>query len=157
MGQNDNIWNSMRYCLFRSSRTSVVPSKADKKVGQIYATGISGECNYITYSILGCKITLISPGAKFRQEEATDKACKSPTLFREVTTIRKPTLRVRSFTEADFRGLKGTLANPLSTTERSQDKMCCVHIGLCIKWDTNTCLPTVIPLIWFWQAEIAAI
>lgn len=42
---------------------------------------------------LGCKIILTRPGAKYRQEEATDNGCRSPTLLREVIAIRKATSR----------------------------------------------------------------
>lgn len=45
------------------------------------------------------------PGAKFRQEEANEKAWKSPTLLNEDLTINRATLRVRNFSEADFKGL----------------------------------------------------
>lgn len=66
-------------------------------------------------------MTLISPGPKPKQEEVTDRACKSPAFFREVIATSKATLRVRSFSEAESKGLKGASDNPSNIIRRSNE------------------------------------
>lgn len=51
------------------------------------------------------------PGANSRQE-VTDRAYRSPTLFRDVIASKKAVLRVRNFSEIDSIGSKGAKDNP---------------------------------------------
>lgn len=79
---------------------------------------------------LGCRITLTKPGAKCRQEEATDEACKSPTLLSNVRANNRAILRIGNFSEADYKGSEGVPDNPSRTTERSQKGTRELQIGL---------------------------
>lgn len=58
------------------------------------------------YPSLRCNITLTSPGPKSRQDGATDKASKSPTLLNDVNHSNRATLRVRNLSEVDSKGSK---------------------------------------------------
>lgn len=100
-------------------------------------------------------------GAKCRQEEATDEACKSPTLLNNVRANNRAILRIVNFSEADSKGSERVPDNPSRTTERSQKGTRELQIGLSHlatwrKWDTRGFCPTEAPLIWLWHADIAA-
>lgn len=57
-----------------------------------------------TYPGLGYRKTLAKPGAKSRKEEATEKACKSQTLFREEMANKKTFLSVKTRSETSSIG-----------------------------------------------------
>lgn len=61
------------------------------------------------------------PGANSRQQEATDRACRSPTLFSEVIASKNAILRGDiHFSEADSKGSNGAIDKPSNTMDKSQ-------------------------------------
>lgn len=51
------------------------------------------EGTLCAYPSLGCKNALTLTGANFRQKEATDRACKCPTIFKEVIASKNAILK----------------------------------------------------------------
>ncbi len=73
-----------------------------------------------TYPAQGYGKALARPGAKSRYEEATERACRSPTLLREEIGRRNLVFNVRWRSEISSIGSKGSLQRAFSTTARSQ-------------------------------------
>ncbi len=95
---------------------------------------------------LGCRVTLTRPGAKSIHVSLTEKACKSPTLFSDVSASKRTTLRVSIQSEADSKGSKGAVTRPSRTTDKSQEGTAMGRAGLSrltprIKVETIRCLP----------------
>lgn len=65
-------------------------------------------------------MALTLPWANSRQEEATDRACQSPTLLRNINIKRNAIFCVRNFSDTESRASKGARDNPSSTTAKSQ-------------------------------------
>ncbi len=72
-----------------------------------------------TYPGLWYRKALAKPGAKSRKKGATDRACKSPTLFSDVMTNRKTVLSVRTRSETSSNGSNGGLQRASRTMARS--------------------------------------
>ncbi len=70
---------------------------------------------------LGRRVTLTRPGAKSIHVLLTEKACKSPTLFSDVSASKRVTLRVSIRSEADSKVSKGAVTRPSRTTDKSQE------------------------------------
>ncbi len=95
---------------------------------------------------LGRRVTLIRPGAKSIHVSLTEKACRSPTLFSDVSASKRTTLRVSIRSEADSKGSKGAVTSPSRTTDKSQEGTAMGRTGLRrlaprMKAETNRCLP----------------
>ncbi len=73
-----------------------------------------------TYPGLGYKNALAIPGANSRHDGATDRACRSPTLFKEEMAKRNTVLTVRNLQGTSSRGSKGALERASRTTAKSQ-------------------------------------
>lgn len=66
-------------------------------------------------------------GAKSEQEEATERACRSPTLLNEVNASKRATLRVIIFSDTELNGHKGSNGASSSaprTIQRCQEGIC---------------------------------
>ncbi len=70
---------------------------------------------------LGRKVILTRTGAKSIHISLTERACKSPTLFNDVSTNKRVTLRVRIRSGADSKGSNGAPIRPSRTTDKSQE------------------------------------
>ncbi len=76
----------------------------------------------------------------------TEKACRSPTLFSDVSASKRTTLRVSIRSEADSKGSKGAVTSPSRTTDKSQEGTAVGRTGLRrlaprMKAETIRCLP----------------
>ncbi len=86
------------------------------------------------------------PGAKSIHISLTERACKSQTLFNDVSANKRVTLRVRICSGADSRGSKEAATRPSRTTDRSQEGTAIGCTGLSrltprINAETIRCLP----------------
>lgn len=101
-------------------------------------------------------------GAKSKQEEATERACRSPTLLNEVNASKRATLRVIIFSDTELNGHKGSNGASSSaprTIQRCQEGICGQQIGLSHLAPqknryTKGCLPTEAPSKGSWLVEI---
>lgn len=78
------------------------------------------EATLGTYPALGLNNTFNKPGVKSKKQEGlTDKAWRSPILFKEEKANSNAVLRVRSSSKADSNGSKWGPFNPCRTTDKS--------------------------------------
>ncbi len=103
-----------------------------------------------TYPARGYKKALAIPGAKSKCVGATDRACKSPTLFRDEIARRNTVFRVRWRSVISSIGSNGGLQRASNTTARSQGGIRDRTGGLSLsaprrKRVTKGCLPTDCP------------
>ncbi len=92
------------------------------------------------------QMTRPDPGRKSIHISLTERACKSPTLFNDVSANKRVTLRVSIRSGADSRGSKGAATRPSRTTDRSQEGSAVGRVGLSrltprINAETIRCLP----------------
>ncbi len=103
-----------------------------------------------TYPAQGYKKALAIPGAKSKCVGATDRACKSPTLFRDEIARRNTVFRVRWRSVISSIGSNGGLQRAFNTTAKSQGGIRDRTGGLSLnaprrKRVTKGCLPTDCP------------
>lgn len=65
-------------------------------------------------------MALTLPGANSKQEEATNRAYKSPTFLRDVRVNRNAIFSSSNFSEIESKVSKGARDNPSRTTAKSQ-------------------------------------
>ncbi len=95
---------------------------------------------------LGRKVILTRTGAKSIHISLTERACKSPTLFNDVSANKRVTLRVRIRSGADSKGSNGAPIRPSRMTDKSQEGTPMGRTDLRrriphIKAETIRCLP----------------
>ncbi len=76
---------------------------------------------------------LTRPGGKSMHISLTERACKSPTLFNDVSASKRVTLRVSIRSGADSKGSKGAVTRPSRTTDKSQEGTAVGRTGLDVR------------------------
>ncbi len=115
-----------------------------------------------THPGLGYRNALAIPGKNWRHDGSTDRACRSPTFFKEEMARRNTVLTVRNLNRTSSKVSKGTFERASKTTAKSQVGILGRTRGLSLPIPRrNRVTSGFLPRDWLptgeWWAEIASI